>query len=264
MESAYAVYVDEYGETGGDLQSPGQPFHVLFATLVRAGSPYLTLEGALREEALRLAAKLGLRHLAPLHAVELYQRTGLYRDPPSGERLGVPEALEAFHAILEAIARGAAGFSAVWVEKQDLAERLGLRRGDRELGFRLRQALFALLLEEVNDRLEALNGYGFLFFETRMPEDLRFLTQAAPFEALRGQGGGFRLLGVPAPVGKGHLLMAAADFPAYVYGHFLKTQGGYAPRREDLWQAFQGLVQPLLRERNVGAVVAQRLVRGEG
>ncbi|MEZ0347586.1 MAG: hypothetical protein ABWJ90_03630 [Thermus sp.] len=264
MEPVYAVYVDEYGETGGDLRSPGQPFHVLFATLVRAGSPYLALEGTLRGIALRLAAKLGLRHLAPLHAVELYQRTGLYRDPPSGERLRVPEAKEAFLSILEGVAREADGFPAVRVEKRDLADRLGFERGSRELGLRLRRTLFALLLEEMNDYLEALGGYGFLFFETRMPEDLRFFTQAAPFETLRGQRQGFRLLGVPAPVGKEHILGAAADFPAYVYGHFLKARGGYAPRREDLWQAFQELVQPLLRERDVGEALAQELARRGG
>ncbi|WP_243095664.1 hypothetical protein [Thermus thalpophilus] len=106
MEPVYAIYVDEHGETGGDLTSPQQPFYVLFATLVRAGSPYLALERSLREVAADPATRLGLRHLAPLHAVELYQCTGLYRSLPSGDRLGVEEAVEAFLQITDLVAQG--------------------------------------------------------------------------------------------------------------------------------------------------------------
>ncbi len=88
------------------MTSPQQPFYVLFATLVRAGSPYLALERSLREVAADPATRLGLRHLAPLHAVELYQCTGLYRSLPSGDRLGVEEAVEAFLQITDLVAQG--------------------------------------------------------------------------------------------------------------------------------------------------------------
>lgn len=79
-----------------------------------------------------LVARLGLKHLAPLHAVELYQRTGLYRSLPSGDRLGVEEAVEAFLQVTALVAQGAEGFVAVHMGKSALANLLGRGRLSKE------------------------------------------------------------------------------------------------------------------------------------
>ncbi|GLV49381.1 hypothetical protein TJA_24820 [Thermus sp. LT1-2-5] len=217
MEPVYAIYVDEHGETGGDLTSPQQPFYVLFATFVQAGSPYLALEASLREVAAGLAIQLGLKHLAPLHAVELYQRAGLYRNPTSGGRLGVGQAVESFLKITRLVAQGAEGFVAVHLDKGALAGLLGKGRLSKEGLLYLREALFAQLLEEVASQLRANKGYGFLFVESRSsPQDVPLLGRV--FAKLRSSWGDFPLLGVPSAVSKEHLMTAVADFPAYRKG----------------------------------------------
>ncbi len=227
VEPTFAIYVDEYGETGADLTSAQQPLYVFLATLIPAGPRYLQLERKLHRIAGELATLLGLEGGLPLHAVDLYQRKGPYRHTQGRSGLEVAEAMRWFRSVLEAVSREAEAFVAVHVEKPTLAEFLAgePKSSPKITGMDLRGALFALLLREVEVRLREARGYGFVFLEASHPRDFGGFLEVLPLEALRREGK-LRVLGVPGPIGKRHQMGAAADFPAYVYGRYLKAESG--------------------------------------
>lgn len=256
VEPAFAIYADEYGETGADLSSPQQPVYVFLGTLVSAGPPYLRLERELHRIAGELASALGLEGDLPLHAVDLYQRKGPYRRARGGSGLEVAEAMRWFRSVLEVVSREAEAFVAVYLEKTALA---GLLASAHEAtpkikGMDLRRALFALLLREVEVYLRDARGYGFVFFEQSPPRDFEGFLEVLPFEALRREGK-LRVLGVPGPIGKRHQMAAAADFPAYVYGRYLKAEKGLEPPQEVIRAWFRELVEDRLFARDVTSKV---------
>ncbi len=252
VEPTFAIYADEYGETGADLASRQQPVYVFLATLVPAGSSYLKLERELHRIAGELASTLGLEEGLTLHAVDLYQRKGSYRHARGGSGLGVAEAVRWFRSLLEAVSREAEAFAAVHVEKSTLAGLLGREPGvvGKITGMDLRRALFFFLLRELEVRLRETKGYGFVFFEQSHPRDAREFIEVLPFGALR-RDGKLRVLGVPAPIGKRHLMAAAADFPAYVYGRHLKAERGWEPPRKEIRVWFREFVESRLFARDV-------------
>lgn len=260
VKPVFAIYVDEYGETGADLTSPQQPVYVFLATLVPAGSPYLRLEGELHRIAEGLASSLEWPGHLPLHAVDLYQRKGPYRQARGGKGLGVEEAMGWFRSVLAGVFREAEAFVGVHVEKPVLVRLLGSELGGvpRLTRAKLRQLLFTLLLREVEFRLREAGGYGFVLFERSGPGDPEGFSEVLPFEALRREGR-LRVLGVPSPIGKGHLMGAAADFPAYVYGRHLKATRGWEPPRSEMERWFKELVEGRLSAKDVAQEVGALL-----
>jgi len=190
VEPTFAIYADEYGETGADLASRQQPVYVFLGTLVPAGPPYLRLERELHRIAGELASALGLEGGLTLHAVDLYQRKGPYRRARGGSGLEVAEAMRWFRSVLEVVSGEAEAFVAVHLEKTALA---GLLASAPEVipkitGMDLRRALFALLLREVEVYLRDARGYGFVFFEQSHPRDFEGFLEVLPLEALRREG----------------------------------------------------------------------------
>lgn len=223
MEKVFLVYVDESGETGLDLENPRQPLYLLLAALVPTGPSYEILYRKLEVLSQNLRKRLQLHDLAPLHAVDLYQRKAFYRKVPP------QEAFDYFRQVLEILDQVVLRWLGIYAEKREIADIL--RNGERRnLAERLRQAFIRALLEKLQKELDCLSGYGLLLAEARYPaQDYRLWQQAlAHLWATHSMP---RLQGAPALIGKEHLPLVAADFPAYVLADYLKRSLGVLKHR---------------------------------
>ncbi len=251
MTTVFAIYVDEYGETGGDLANPQQPIQLHLAALVPAGPAHAQMEARFRHVAAQMAQQLALQGPAPLHAVDLYQRKGPLR------RLEVQEALDWFDEMLQISHQAVVGWVAVYLHKADLHGQLeGMEKGER--GRRLREALLTLLLREVNRKLKTLSSYGFLFVEAQGAPKEQGLLRRVLAEVGDEPG---RFQGVPALADKSYPPLASADFPAYVLGDQLRQDVGLKQERPRMKAWFQGMVQPKLEARKVTAAEVLPLIQ---
>jgi hypothetical protein len=85
----YLVYVDESGNTGGNLLDPQQPVHFLAAVFVPEEvwqTGYRHWRAVVRPVAERSCDAAGLALPGELHAVELYHGSGAFRGVPREER----------------------------------------------------------------------------------------------------------------------------------------------------------------------------------
>jgi hypothetical protein len=255
VERVFLVYVDESGETGLDLANPQQPLYLLLAALVPAGPDYEALSRQLEALSQDLQKRLQLGHPAPLHAVELYQRTGFFRRAPLP--LSPEEAFVYFQRVLQTVAQVVPGWVGVYANKREMADILGDRKG-RNLAEGLRRDLIQALLERLREELDRLSGYGFLLAEARYPAQDHGLWRQA-LAHLRATHPTPRLQGVPALVEKEHLPLAGADFPAYVLADYLKRSLGVGRRRPHMEEWFERFFGGKVALYPVGEEVLKRI-----
>ena len=247
----FLIYIDEFGNTGEKLDTPKQPLYQLQAALVPADSRWVWLENELFGLSRRLQERLQLHEAPHLHAVELYQRSGYYREPPNGHTLSPDEAFKVFDELFLLSDRAGILYASLLIDKIWLLEiyRNELKgkgvhpeqisRTKRVPGFR--QTAFLFLLEWLDLHLRNLGAYGVVFFEQEKPQVDRDLSLSTVYAALRQVGHFQRLLDAPSPKAKRtSLLLAFADFAGYVSGNvYLNTFFGipWRPRLNEWYAA---------------------------
>ena len=241
----FLIYIDEFGNTGGKLDTPKQPLYQLQAALVPADNRWVWLENELFNITRRLQERLQLREAPHLHAVEIYQRAGYYRTPPNNRPLSPEEAFRVFDELFQLSDRAGILYASVVIDKTWLLERVRdahrkqganpkqIERIKRAPGFR--QRVFLLLLEWLDLHLQNLGAHGVVFFEQEEPSTDKDLALSTVYAALRQVGHFQRLLDAPSPKAKRTSLpLAFADFAGYVSGHIYLTTFFSRPERPRL------------------------------
>lgn len=249
---AFLIYVDEFGNTGDKLDTPKQPIYHLQAAFVPADSRWIWLERQLLEVANRLASRVGLKGPPHLHAVEIYQRSGYYRKPPTGKTLEPDEAFDIFEQVLDAARNAGVLYASVSFDKDSflkIARKALMKTGknpERVKRFRgFRQFAFLTLLEWVDSQLRAMDAFGYVIFEEERPEIDKALSLSSVYTGSRQVGYLQRLLDAPSAKAKRtSLLLSIADFAGYVLGNYLLERRYCRTPRPKISKWFEDLVAP--------------------
>jgi hypothetical protein len=226
MSDFYFIYIDDYGDSSGNLNDPKQPIFSLTATFVKAEN-WINVEMELLEIIEEFSEKYGIE-LQRLHAVEIYQRSGSFRKVDTGELLAI------FEKILLIFKKYEISFISALTEKASLRQILdnaiSLTKSTNQNTNFLEESLsdgkfvvssyihaFSEMLPMIDLHLANLNAYGVLIFDQQ--DEFKDLESTPLHKAARALDGAGRILENPFfRDSRVQTLLCIPDFIGYVIG----------------------------------------------
>ncbi|MDX2004760.1 MAG: DUF3800 domain-containing protein [Meiothermus sp.] len=242
----YIIYLDEFGDSSNRLDEASHPLFALAAALVPANTNWLQLEGELIEISLEIKRNLALPETHRLHMVDLYQRTGPYKN-----RMSVEQSFGWIEKILQAAQNANVLYHVRYMDrakhKRNLLEgttgqREAAERGEATQTMYLGQ--FPQVLYDLDLFLREQNSYAMLIADQH--KDFEHFAALDTYRAWRVAGLLEKILEAPFyRDSRRHTLLTLPDFAAYTAAGFLLNTTRDKPRPMlDEWH--QKYIRPCL------------------